>query len=76
MTVYIGVDLHARQQSISDMNTDDGESKRRTLLHQPHDSRSLYQQFCGEVIIGVQACGDTQWFEELIAEIGHTRLVF
>ena len=33
MPVYIGVDFHARQQTISYLTTETGEIKRRQLSH-------------------------------------------
>lgn len=75
MTVYIGVDLHARQQTLSYVDTTDGEIHRTALHHQRDDIRRFYQQFTGEVIVAVEACGYTQWFEELIEELGHTIVV-
>jgi len=75
MTVYIGVDLHARQQTLAYVDTRDGEIKCRELQHQKDDVRSCYQQFSGEVIVGVEASGYTSWFEEMMEDLGHTLLV-
>ena len=75
MTVYIGVDLHARQQTVAFVDTTDGEIKRRELHHRKDDVRSLYAQFAGEVVVGVEASGYTGWFEEMIEQLGHTLLV-
>ena len=75
MTVYIGVDLHARQQTLSYVDTLNGEIKQRTLFHQRDDVRSFDAQFTGDVIIGVEASGYTSWFEEMAEELGYTLLV-
>jgi transposase len=75
MTVYIGVDLHARQQTLAYVDTQDGEIKRRELHHQRDDVLAFYQQFTGEVIVGVEASGYTCWFEELLEQLGHRLLV-
>lgn len=75
MTVYIGVDLHARQQTVSYVNTSNGEVKHRELHHQRDDVRSFYSQFGDDVIVGVEACGYTNWFEQMMEELGHTILV-
>jgi transposase len=45
------------------------------LYHECDDIRAFYSQFRGEVIVGIEACGYTNWFEELIEEIGHQLLV-
>ncbi len=75
MTVYIGVDLHARQQTLSYLDTSDGAIHRRLLHHQRDDVRSFYAQFTGEVLVAVEACGYIQWFEDLIEDLGHTIFV-
>jgi transposase len=72
MAIYCGVDLHTRQQLIKWCDTRDGEIKEQRL---PHDSlesvRSFYSQFTGEVIVGIEACGYSEWFERLLGELGH-----
>src|ERR1700694_2327425 len=72
MTVYIGVDFHARAQTISYLTTEDGEIQRLQLDHgQPDKVRSFYQQFAGQqVIVGFESSGYAAWFEELLEELG------
>jgi transposase len=76
MTVYIGVDFHARQQTISYLKTEEGQIERARLEHLGDDVvhqnvRSFYSQFKGEVIVGFEAGGYSQWFEEMLEELGH-----
>jgi len=73
MAVYIGVDFHARQQTISYLTTEEGEIGRLQLDHgQPEEVRKFYQQFAGqEVIVGFEASGYAAWFEELLEELGY-----
>jgi transposase len=72
MTVYIGVDFHARAQTISYLTTEDGEIRRLQLDHgRPDEVRSFYQQFAGQqVIVGFESSGYAAWFEELLEELG------
>jgi len=72
MTVYCGVDFHARQQTISCCDTVTGEVQRVELDHQRDDVRAFYAQFTGEVIVGLEASGYSGWFEEMLEELGHT----
>lgn len=58
MTVYIGVDLHPYQQTACYCDTADGVLHQQTLFHQKDDLRAFYSQFRGEVIVGIEACGD------------------
>jgi len=70
-TIYIGVDFHARQQTICYLTTSTGEIQFLQLLH--HDKqavRDFYTQFTGQVIVGLEASGYSPWFEQLLAELG------
>ena len=72
MTVYCGVDFHARKQTVSYCDTADGEIKRRELNHEKDNVRAFYAQLEGEVIVGLEASGYSAWFEALLEQIGHT----
>ncbi len=72
MGVYIGVDFHARKQTISYLTTEDGEIRRLELNHEKDDIRGFYTQFAGqEVVVGFESSGYAAWFEELLEELGH-----
>ena len=75
MTLYIGVDIHARQQTLSYLDTSDGTTGVVELSHERDDIKGYYSQFQEEVIIGIEACGYTNWFEELVERLGHKLLV-
>lgn len=72
MTVYVAVDFHARQQTISYCDLADGEIHRAELRHQHDDVRAFYARFTGEVIVGFEASGYSAWFEQMLAELNHT----
>src|SRR5262252_694885 len=76
MPVYIAVDFHARQQTISYLTTEDGEIQRLRLEHAPDDPRhenvrAFYSQFEGEVIVGLESGGYSRWFEDMLEDLGH-----
>src|SRR4030095_8480014 len=72
MTVYIGVDFHARQQTISYLTTEDGVIQHLVLLHNDLATvRAFYEQFAGQrVVVGFESSGYAAWFEELLEELG------
>jgi transposase len=72
MTVYIGVDFHARKQTISYLTTEDGEIRHLELDHQKDDIRGFYSRFsvAENVIVGFESSGYAAWFEELLEELG------
>ncbi len=70
-TIYIGVDFHARQQTICYLTTNGGEILLHVLKHQDKEAvRSFYAQFTGRVIVGLEASGYSPWFERLLEELG------
>jgi transposase len=75
MTVYIGVDLHPYQQTVCYCDTADGLVRQQTLFHHKDDLRAFYAQFSGEVVVGIEACGDYRWFKQLLAGLNHRLLV-
>lgn len=71
MTVYCGVDFHARQQTVCYCDTADGEIQLGELDHQADDVRGFYSRFTGEVVVGLEASGYSTWFIELVEGFGH-----
>jgi transposase len=71
MTVYCGVDFHARQQTISFCDTQNGEIRSLQLKHDDREAlRQFYTQFQGPVIVGIEAGGYSNWFERFLEELG------
>lgn len=75
MTLYCGVDFHARQQTICYCDTSDGEIRHRELDHNKDDLSGFYSQLTGEVVVGLEASGYSAWFVELIEGLGHQVLI-
>src|SRR5438552_17887436 len=70
-TIYIGVDFHARQQTICYLKTETGELVICELKHQDKQAvRAFYAQLRGQVIVGLEASGYSPWFERLLEELG------
>ena len=70
--LYIGVDFHARQQTICYLKTETGELVITELQHQDKEQLlAFYQQFPGPVVIGLEASGYSPWFEAMLERLGH-----
>ena len=67
----IGCDLHSRYQVIAMVETDTGEMVTRRLEHESGEARAFYTTLPKPSLIGMEATGYTQWFERLVAELGH-----
>ena len=71
MTIYCGVDFHARSQTIAYCDAQNGELHSAVLHHSKDDVRAFYSQLTGEVVVGLEASGYTPWFECLLGDLGH-----
>ena len=75
MSVYLGVDFHARTQTVCWCDTTDGVIHQRTLDHQQDDVSSFYAQFAVPAVVGLEATGYARWFHRLLEAQGHRLLV-
>jgi transposase len=65
----IGCDFHPSFQQIAMVDTETGEqTERRVMLA---EAAEFYRELPGPVRVGMEACGNTLWFERLLAELGH-----
>ena len=58
----IGCDLHARQQTISMLDTESGEVIEKTLAHEGETVREFYAALPKPVLVGLEATGSMFWF--------------
>jgi len=69
--VIIGCDFHPGFQQIAMVDTGTGEMSEKRLGHREEAER-FYAALRGqEVLVGVEACGYTQWFEQMLEGMGH-----
>jgi transposase len=69
--MIIGCDFHPSWQQVSWLNTETGEVEEQKLVHADGDARQFYQQWAEPVLIGMEATGNSQWFVELVEDLGH-----
>src|SRR5215475_2249351 len=66
----IGCDLHSRQQSLATLDTETGEVVNLTVKHEGNEVREFYSQLPHPVLVGIEAAGSMQWFQNLMDELG------
>ena len=69
--MIIGCDFHPSWQQVSWLDTETGECGERKLAHASGDAKLFYQQLAAPVLIGMEATGNSQWFIELVEDLGH-----
>ncbi len=70
MTI-VGCDFHPAWQQVAVFNVDTGEIRELKLENGNGDAERFYRQLSPPALIGLEACGNTQWFEDLLERLGH-----
>jgi transposase len=69
---YIGCDFHPSFQQVAMLDMGTGETLDLKLKHEGGEARRFYESLQGqEVIVGIEASGNTYWFERLLSQLGH-----
>ena len=71
MRTIIGCDFHPSYQQVAMLDTATGELSEKTLRHEGEEVRAFYAALPGPVRVGIEASGQSQWFERLLGELGH-----
>src|SRR6476660_6058879 len=69
--MIIGCDYHPSWQQVSWVDTETGECGERKLVHATGEAKVCYQQLGAPALIGMEATGNSQWFIELVEDLGH-----
>lgn len=68
----IGCDFHPSYQQIVLWDRDGGEVVEKSLSHERKEEvRAFYAGLEGPVRVGIEASGQSQWFERMLTELGH-----
>ncbi|MGZ4845830.1 MAG: IS110 family RNA-guided transposase [Candidatus Angelobacter sp.] len=69
--IIIGCDFHPSWQQIASLDTETGETEERKLMHASGEARQFYGCLAGPVRVGLEATGNSHWFVDMLAELGH-----
>jgi transposase len=68
----IGCDFHPSYQQIAWWDQASGELVEKSLGHERKEEvREFYAGLEGPVVVGIEASGQSQWFERMLTELGH-----
>src|SRR5437870_12669203 len=73
--MLIGCDFHPSWQQVSWLDVETGEAGEQKLVHARGEAKQFYEQLAAPVLIGMEATGNSQWFIELVEDLGHVILI-
>src|SRR3954471_8875221 len=69
--LIVGCDFHPSWQQIAVFDADTGEIGEQKLVNGTGEAERFYRELPKPSLIGMEASGNSHWFEELLAELGH-----
>jgi transposase len=70
MTI-VGCDFHPAWQQIAVLDTETGEITEHKLMNGNGEAERFYRRLPAPSLIGLEACGNSQWFVDLLQRLGH-----
>ena len=67
----VGCDFHPSFQQIAILDTVSGEIEERRLVHKDGAAEQFYGALEAPALIGMEAVGNSLWFEQLVTRLGH-----
>ncbi len=69
--MIIGCDFHPSWQQVSWLDSETGETGEQKLVHAAGEAKRFYEQLSAPALVGMEATGNSQWFIELVQDLGH-----
>src|SRR5512133_1512460 len=70
MTI-VGCDFHPGWQQVAVFESETGEIRELKLNNGDGEAERFYRSLPSRALVGFEACGNTQWFEDLLDRLGH-----
>ncbi len=67
----VGCDFHPRWQQIAIFDAQTGEVGEHKLLNGDGEAERFYRGLEAPALVGIEACGNSQWFIDLLERLGH-----
>jgi len=67
----VGCDFHPAWQQIAVFDTETGEINEQKLVNGDGEAERFYRGLPAPALVGVEACGNSQWFGDLLEAVGH-----
>jgi len=67
----VGCDFHPSWEQVAVFDSETGEVEERKLLHGDGEAERFYRDLESPALVGIEACGNSQWLIELVERLGH-----
>src|SRR5882724_13307523 len=67
----VGCNFHPSRQQVAVFDPESGEWMERKLMNGDGEAERFYRELEAPALIGIEACGNSQWFIELAEGLGH-----
>src|SRR5215469_7381482 len=67
----IGCDFHPSWQQVAWLDAETGETGESKLVNGDGEAEQWYRSLTDPALVGVEACGNSQWFVEMLQQLGH-----
>ena len=69
--LIVGCDYHPRWQQVAWLDTETGETGEQKLVNGDGEAERWYRQLPVPSLIGLESTGNSQWFVDLVPQLGH-----
>jgi transposase len=69
--IIVGCDFHPSWQQIAFLDPETGETAERRLVNGNGEAEAFYRALPSPSLIGIEACGNSQWLIELLQQLEH-----
>jgi transposase len=67
----VGCDFHPSWQQVAFFDPETGEIAELKLVNGDGEAERFYRELEAPALVGIEACGNSQWFIELLERLGH-----
>jgi transposase len=67
----VGCDFHPSWQQVAVFDAETGEITEHKLSHGDGQAEGFYRSLGAGALVGLEACGNSQWFVDLLERLGH-----
>ena len=71
MKIIVGCDFHPAWQQVAVFDKETGEISEQKLMNGDGEAERFYRRLEAPALVGIEACGNSQWFRELLERLGH-----